>query len=85
MPKKITYYSLVDSRSSHERPRTVFRSIENEEGRADEIFSRDLVWESSPLLHGAERGDTMFDFIEISAEEANRIEARIRAEAAQAE
>jgi hypothetical protein len=49
------------------------------------MFSRDLAWEASPLLHGAERGDTMLDFIEISADEADRIVERIKAEAAQAD
>jgi hypothetical protein len=36
----------------------------------------------SPLLRAAEHGDTMFDFVEISEDEANGIVARIRAEAA---
>jgi len=83
--ERITYYALVDSRSTRERPRTVLRRLETDEGNTDEMFSRDLTWESSPLLHGAERGDTMFDFAEITEDEANEIVARIRAEAAQAE
>jgi hypothetical protein len=85
MPEKITYYALVDSHSSRERPRTVLRRIEKEPGRTDEMFSRDLTWESSPLLHGAEHGDTMLDFFPISEDEAAAIVARIQAEAAQTE
>ena len=85
MAERITYYALVDSRSTRERPRTVLRRLETDEGNTDEMFSRDLTWESSPLLHGAEHGDTMFDFAEITEDEANEIVARIRAEAAQAE
>jgi hypothetical protein len=85
MAEKTTYFALVDSRSSRERPRTVLRRVDNAHGRTDEMFSRDLVWEASPLLHGAERGDTMLDFTEISADEANRIVERIKAEAAQAD
>jgi hypothetical protein len=83
MTEKTTYYALVDSRASRERPRTVLRRVKTDEGQADEMFSRDLTWEPSPLLHGAERGDTMFDFIQISEAEADEIVARIRAEAAQ--
>jgi hypothetical protein len=83
--EEIAYYALVDSRSSRERPRTVLRRVKGDEGQTDEMFSRDLTWESSPLLHGAERGDTMFDFIPISEDEADGIVARIRAEAAQAD
>ena len=83
--EKISYYAVIDARSSRERPRTVFKRIDTDDGQTDEMFSRDLKWESSPLLHGAERGDTMFDFAEITEAEANEIVARIRAEAAQAE
>jgi hypothetical protein len=38
-----------------------------------------LKWEFSPLLYSAERGDTMYDFVPISEEEASRIVERIRA------
>ncbi|HEY0934584.1 MAG TPA: hypothetical protein VGD91_12675 [Trebonia sp.] len=78
MAEKITYYALIDSRSSRERPRTVLRRVENDAGQADEMFSRDLAWESSPLLHGAERGDTMLDFVLITQDEAAEIVARVR-------
>jgi len=85
MAEKIAYYALVDSHSNRERPRTVLRRVMTDQGQTDEIFSRDLTWESSPLLHGVERGDTMLDFAEITEDEANEIVARIRGEAAQAE
>jgi hypothetical protein len=78
MAEKITYYAMIDDLTSRDRPRTVLRRVENDEGETDEIFSRDLRWEFSPLLYGAERGDTMFDFVPISEEEASRIVERIR-------
>ena len=85
MDEEVTYYALIDAFSSRGQPGGVLRRVAGERGKVDEVFSRDLAWESSPLLHGAERGDTMFDFIEITEEEANQIVARIRAEAAQAQ
>ena len=81
MTDKITYYAMFDEDTSREQPRTVLRRVEMDEGQIDEIFSRDLTWERSPLLHGAERGDTMFDFTEITEEEADRIVDRVRAQA----
>lgn len=78
MAEKITYYMIVDEFSSRDRPRSVLRRIENDEGQIDELFSRDLTWEFSPLLYAAERGDTMTDLIPISEEEAERIVGRIR-------
>ena len=83
MANMITYFALIDSRTSRERPRTVLRRVENAEGRTDEMFSRDLTWESSPLLRSAEHGDTMFDFAEITEDEATAIVDRIRVESSQ--
>jgi hypothetical protein len=80
-----TYYSILDEDSSPDRPVGVFRRVKSDDGQIDEVFSRNLKWEFSPLLYSAERGDTMFDFAEITEAEANEIVARIRAEAAQAE
>ena len=85
MTEKITYYAIIDEFTSRDRPRTVFRRVENDEGEIDEMFSRDLKWEFSPLLYSAERGDTMLHFVPISEEEAERIVERIRGLAAQGE
>jgi NRPS condensation-like uncharacterized protein len=85
MNEKITYYAMIDEQTSRDQPRTAFRRIENDEGTTDEIFSRDLKWEFSPLLYSAERGDTMLDFVPIDEDEAERIVARIRGLAASEE
>ena len=85
MPEKIKYYAIIDESSSRVRPSGVLRRVENDQGEIDEIFSRNLAWEFSPLLYSAENGDLTNDFAEITEDEANEIVARIRAEAAQAE
>ena len=82
MNEKITYYAMIDEHTSRDQPRTVLRRIASDESTTDEIFSRDLKWEFSPLLYSAERGDTMLDFVPIGEEEAERIVARIRSLAA---
>ena len=84
MPEKITYYAVIDETSSRARPAGVLRRIENAKGEVDEIFSKNLAWEFSPLLYSAENGDLTNDFAEITEDEANEIVARIRAEAAEA-
>jgi hypothetical protein len=83
MTDKITYYAMIDEDSSRDRPRTVLRRIESNQGQTDEMFSRDLEWEFSPLLHSAEHGDISNDFTEISEAEADQIVARVRASAAE--
>jgi hypothetical protein len=83
MADKTTYYALIDDFSSRAQPGGVLRRIEKDKGKVDEVFSRDLTWDASPLLRAAEQGDTMFDFIEITEDEANRIVDRIRAESGQ--
>ena len=85
MTEKITYFAIIDETTSRDRPRTVLRRTENDEGTTDEMFSRDLTWEFSPLLYSAERGDTMLDFVPIGEQEAERIVARIRGLAASQE
>ena len=82
MTDEITYYAVLDEDSSLERPVGVFRRVKRDSGQIDEVFSRNLKWEFSPLLYSAERGDTMYDFVPISEGEASRIVERIRALAA---
>jgi hypothetical protein len=78
MAENITYYAIIDEFSNRENPGGVLRRVRNDAGITDEAFSTDLTWEFSPLLAGAERGDTMFEFVPISDAEAERIVARIR-------
>jgi hypothetical protein len=85
MAEKITYYAMVDEFTSRDNPRTVLRRVRNDEGTVDEIFSRDLRWEFSPLMYSAERGDLSNEFVPISEAEATRIVDRIKEAAASAE
>ena len=79
MPDKVTYYAVVDDLSSRDQPAGVFRRIYTEDGgRSDEAFTRNLVWEFSPALISADRGDLQNDFIEITVDEADQIVERIR-------
>jgi hypothetical protein len=80
MLDKITYYAVVDDLSSRENPVGVFRrTYTTDEGRSDEAFTRNLVWEFSPALISAERGDLQNEFIEITETEANQLVERFRA------
>ncbi len=82
MPDKLTYYAVVDDLSSREQPAGVFRRTYTEDGgRSDEAFTRNLVWEHSPALLSAERGDLQNEFIEITEVEADQIVERIRSTA----
>jgi hypothetical protein len=85
MADKTTYYALIDDFSSRAQPGGVLRRVGRNGGNVDEVFSRNLTWDASPLLRAAEHGDTMFDFVEVAEDEANEIVGRIRAEAEQAE
>jgi hypothetical protein len=78
MTEKITYYAIIDEFTSRDHPAGVLRRVENEEGEIDEVFTRNLRWEFSPLLYSAERGDLANEFVPVSEEEAGRIVERIR-------
>ncbi len=78
MADAITYYAIVNDFSSRDEPFGVIRRVEQDGGQRDEVFSRDLTWKHTSLLYSAERGDLTNDMIPISADEADRIVARIR-------
>jgi hypothetical protein len=78
MTDQITHYAIHNEDGD---PVGVFRRTKGDSGQLDEVFSRNLRWEFSPLLYSAERGDTMYDFIPITEDEANQIVTRIRAAA----
>jgi hypothetical protein len=79
MTDKVIYYAIVTHRSSRERPAGVLRRTYTDAGgRRDEAFTRNLAWEPSSSLVSAERGDLQNEFVEITAEEAERIVERIR-------
>jgi hypothetical protein len=78
MTAHTTYYAILDDDHSTDNPVGVFRRVKSDDGQIDEVFSRNLKWEFSPLLYSAERGDTMYDFAVITEEEATRIVERIR-------
>jgi len=73
-----TYYAIIDEFSNRDHPGGVLRRVVDDNGQVDEAFSPDLTWEFSPLLYAAERGDTMFEFVPITQDEAEQIVARIR-------
>ena len=85
MTDQITYYAILDENSTPDRPVGVFRRLKGDSGQVDEVFSRHLKWEFSPLLYSAERGDTMYDFVQIAEAEADQIITRIRESAEAAE
>ncbi len=78
MAQTITYYAIIDEFSSRDRPGGVLRRVVDGNGQVDEAFSPNLTWEFSPLLYAAERGDTMFEFVAITEDEADQIITRIR-------
>jgi len=85
MAEKITYYAMIDEFTSRNNPRTVLRRVRDDEGTTDEIFSRSLTWEFSPLMYSAERGDLANEFVPINEAEATQIVDRIKERAASAE
>jgi hypothetical protein len=78
MTDQITYYAILGEGSTPDQPIGVFRRVKRDGGQIDEVFSRHLKWEFSSLLYSAERGDTMYDFVPITEDEANQVVARIR-------
>jgi hypothetical protein len=79
MADKVIYYAVIDELSSREHPAGLFRRTYTEAGGLrDEAFTRNLIWKNSSSLFSAERGDLENEFIEITEDEANRLEEQLR-------
>ena len=82
MTDKVTFYAIIDDLSSRERPAGVSGvPTSRPEAGAMKHLPGIYIWEPSPLLVSAERGDLQNEFIEITEDEANQIVDRIRATA----
>ena len=77
---EITYYAILDYRSSREEPAGLARRRTIDTGGfTDEALNRGLEWEFTPLVAAWKRAESTDDLVEISEEEANRIVERFRA------
>lgn len=81
MAEEISYYAIINEFSGTDRPAGVLRRTIRDGGERDETFGADLKWGRSGLLNAYERGDLTNEMVPISAEEAERIVARIRGKA----
>jgi hypothetical protein len=78
MSAQITYYAVVDGRTTAERPYGLVRRLEHDDGPADEGLRRDLSWSLTPAIAEWENGDFTYDLVEVSHEQAERIIAYFR-------
>jgi hypothetical protein len=80
MPERTKYYAMLLAGDTPDEPSGVARRRVPENGSVhDEAFKRNLSWDHTPLIAAAERGDMTFEFVEISADEAERIIERFKA------
>lgn len=80
MALEITYYAIMDYRSTPEEPAGIARRRMLESGGfQDEALNRELEWEFTPLIVAWKRAESTDDLVEVSEEEANRIIERFRA------
>jgi hypothetical protein len=80
MPEKISYYAMLLGDRTIENPSGLARRrLFDGGGVRDEALGRDFTWVHNPGLAGWERGDLTTTYVEISADEAERIIERFRA------
>jgi hypothetical protein len=80
MAEKITYYAMLLGDRTLENPSGLARRRVSEDGSFhDEALGRNFAWIHNPGLAGWERGDLTTTYVEISADEADRIVEGFRA------
>lgn len=78
MPQKITYYAVIDSKTTAERPYGLVRRLEHDDGPEDEGLRKDLSWSFTPAIAAWKRGDLSYELVEVSHAQASRIIAYFR-------
>jgi hypothetical protein len=77
--EKIRYYAMLLGGRTMENPSGLARRLFDDGGVRDEALGRDFTWVHNPGLAGWERGDLTTTYVEISADEAERIIERFKA------
>ncbi|MGO8727957.1 MAG: hypothetical protein ACLQK8_14855 [Streptosporangiaceae bacterium] len=73
MPNKITYYAVVDARTTVDNPYGLVRRLEHDDGPEDETLRRDFSWIFTPAIAEWKRGDLTYDLVEVSHAQASKI------------
>jgi len=75
----VTYYAMLLEGDTRDDPSGMARrGTDADGGLSDEVLTADLTWSQTPLIAGWKRGDTTFDFVEISEDDATQIMKRLR-------
>jgi hypothetical protein len=73
MPNKITYYAVVDGRTTADKPYGLVRRLEHDDGPEDETLRQDFSWEFTPAIAEWKRGDLSYALVEVSHAQASKI------------
>jgi hypothetical protein len=74
MPDKITFYAIVDEKTSVDRPYGLLRRLEFDgNGFTDEGLRRDFSWSFTPIIVEWQRSDFEDELIKVSHEQASKI------------
>jgi hypothetical protein len=75
----VIYYAMLLEGDTRWEPSGIARRATSPgNGLRDEVLTREGAWSPTPLLVGWQRGDSTFDFVEITAAEAARVIERLR-------
>jgi hypothetical protein len=74
MPDKITFYAIVDDKTTVDKPGGLVRRLEFDgDGFTDEGLRRDFSWDFTPLIVEWERSDFSYELVEVSHARASKI------------
>jgi hypothetical protein len=74
MPDKITFYAIVDDKTTADRPAGLLRRLEfGDDGFTDEGLRRDFSWDFTPLIMEWERSNFSYELVEVSHAQAGEI------------
>jgi len=78
MSETVTYYEIILADGSGDDPAGLARRRSDHGAVVDEMLRRDLSWQTDSVIVEWNRGDSVEELREISAEEAARLVERFR-------
>lgn len=77
--ERVTYYAMLLEGDTRLEPSGIARrATSRDNALRDEVLTREGAWSPTPLIAGWQRGDSTFDFVEVSEAEAERVIERLR-------
>ena len=73
MPDSTIYYASIGGGRTVSNPYGLLRRTEHDDGYEDQALESDLTWHPTPLIIEWEAGNSVYDLVEVTSDQADSI------------